>query len=232
MPCTIPNTICLRRCGFTDESDWIGSDFQTLAPHDPLARATDRILAGSQQDFPVLDDGQVVGILTRRDLIVGLTQRGQDTSVGDSIQRDFETVDASEMLETAFRRLQSCQCHTVPVLQRGELVGLVTMETSASLWPSRLRTRTSLQPGGRLSMSEAIEGGPFLDAIQRLDKAAQYADIDDESLERLRHPETMLQVSIPVRMNDGSLRIFRAYGWGTMMRGGLVLDRGRSARAA
>ena len=104
------------------------TDFQTLTPHDPLARATERILAGSQQDFPVVDDGQVVGILTRHDLLVGLTQHGQDTLVGDTMQREFETVDASEMLETAFRRLQSCQCHTVPVLQRGELVGLVTMD--------------------------------------------------------------------------------------------------------
>ena len=60
-------------------------------------------------------------------------------------------------------------------------------------------------------MSKAIEDGLFLDAIRRLDKAARYADIDDESLERLRHPETMLQVSIPVRMDDGSLRIFRGY---------------------
>jgi Zn-dependent protease len=46
------------------------TDFQTLTPRDPLARATERILAGSQQDFPVLDNGQVVGILTRHDLIV------------------------------------------------------------------------------------------------------------------------------------------------------------------
>ena len=104
------------------------TDFQTLTPRDPLARATERILAGSQQDFPVVDNGQVVGILTRHDLIVGLTQRGQDTLVGDTMQREFETVDASEMLETSFRRLQSCQCHTGPVLRHGELVGLVTME--------------------------------------------------------------------------------------------------------
>ena len=34
-------------------------------------------------------------------------------------------------------------------------------------------------------MSEATEGGLCLGAIQRLDKAAQDADIDDESLERL-----------------------------------------------
>ena len=104
------------------------TDFQTLTSHDPLARATERILAGSQQDFPVVDDGQVVGILTRRDLLVGLTQHGQERLVGDTMQREFETVDASEMLETAFRRLQTCQCHTALVLQRGELVGMVTME--------------------------------------------------------------------------------------------------------
>jgi Zn-dependent protease len=104
------------------------TDFQTLTPRDPLARATERILAGSQQDFPVVDNGQVVGILTRHDLIVGLTQHGRDTLVGDTMQREFETLDASEMLETSFRRLQSCQCHTGPVLRHGELVGLVTME--------------------------------------------------------------------------------------------------------
>ena len=57
-----------------------------------------------------------------------MTRHGQDTLVGDNKQREIETVDASEMLEMSFRRLQSCQCHTAPVLQRGKLVGLLTME--------------------------------------------------------------------------------------------------------
>ena len=104
------------------------TNFQKLTSQDPLARATERILEGSQQDFPVVDDGQVVGILTRNDLLVGLTQHGQDRLVGDTMQREFESVDASEMLEVAFRRLQNCQCRTAPVLRRGELVGLVTMD--------------------------------------------------------------------------------------------------------
>jgi CBS domain-containing protein len=104
------------------------TDFRTLAPGDPLSRAVEQILAGSQQDFPVVEQDRVVGILTRQDLIVGLAQHGRDTPVGDAMQREFETVDAAEMLETSFRRLQSCQCHTLPVLRRGELVGLVTMD--------------------------------------------------------------------------------------------------------
>lgn len=104
------------------------TDFRTLSANDPLSHAVDQILAGSQQDFPVVEQDRVVGILTRKNLIVGLAQRGRDTPVGDAMQREFETVDAAEMLETSFRRLQSCQCHTLPVLRRGELVGLVTMD--------------------------------------------------------------------------------------------------------
>jgi glutamate dehydrogenase (NADP+) len=51
----------------------------------------------------------------------------------------------------------------------------------------------------------------FQDALKRLDQAFEYADIDEESLARLKHPKAILQVSIPVRMDDGSLEIFTGY---------------------
>lgn len=104
------------------------TEFQVLAPDDTLARAVEEILAGSQQDFPVVEDGRVVGILTRHDLLTGLARGGQEAPVSEAMQREFETVEPYEMLETAFRRLQRCQCHTVPVLRHGTLVGLVTMD--------------------------------------------------------------------------------------------------------
>ena len=51
----------------------------------------------------------------------------------------------------------------------------------------------------------------FSGAISRLDKAFQFADIDAEARERLKHPKQILQVSVPVRMDDGSLRVFTGY---------------------
>ena len=51
----------------------------------------------------------------------------------------------------------------------------------------------------------------FDDALRRLDRASQYAEIDQEAVERLRHPKQILEVSIPVRMDDGTLRIFTGY---------------------
>lgn len=49
------------------------------------------------------------------------------------------------------------------------------------------------------------------DAIGRLDRAFEYAEIDEEAVERLKHPKQVLEVSIPVRMDDGSLRVFTGY---------------------
>jgi Zn-dependent protease len=104
------------------------TDFRTLAPYETLARAVELILSGSQQDFPVVENGRVVGVLTRSDLLLALAKRGQDTPVAEVMQREFQVVDSAEMLETAFQRLQACACHTLPVVRNGELAGLVTMD--------------------------------------------------------------------------------------------------------
>ncbi|MCH8333017.1 Glu/Leu/Phe/Val dehydrogenase, partial [Candidatus Sumerlaeota bacterium] len=51
----------------------------------------------------------------------------------------------------------------------------------------------------------------FADALRRLEFAVEHAEIDPEALERLKHPKAVLQVSIPVRMDDGSLRVFKGF---------------------
>ncbi|MGI9625433.1 MAG: Glu/Leu/Phe/Val family dehydrogenase [Longimicrobiales bacterium] len=51
----------------------------------------------------------------------------------------------------------------------------------------------------------------FDDAVRRLDTALEFAQIDREAVERLRHPKQVIEVSIPVRMDDGSLRMFTGY---------------------
>ena len=43
----------------------------------------------------------------------------------------------------------------------------------------------------------------FEDALRNLDEAFSYAEIHPEALERLRHPRTSIEVSIPVRMDSG-----------------------------
>jgi glutamate dehydrogenase (NADP+) len=49
------------------------------------------------------------------------------------------------------------------------------------------------------------------DAAERLDDALRHARVSEDALERLRYPKSTLKVSIPVRMDDGSLQTFRGY---------------------
>lgn len=51
----------------------------------------------------------------------------------------------------------------------------------------------------------------FADASVRLEKALQYVSISEDAIERLKYPKASLSVSIPVRMDDGSLKIFSGY---------------------
>jgi Zn-dependent protease/predicted transcriptional regulator len=105
------------------------TDFRTLGPDEPLTRVVELILAGSQQDFPVATDaGQtVLGVVTRRDLVQALANGDPALTVRD-IMRQPGTCNATDSLETIFPRLQTDDCHTLPVLSRGRLVGLLTTE--------------------------------------------------------------------------------------------------------
>ena len=102
------------------------TDFRTLDAHDALQRAIDLLLAGSQRDFPVLDDGQLVGILTSDLLTSALAQSGPGATVADVMDRTFQVADAAEMLEPAYQRLQGCRCRVLPVLKGDRVVGLLT----------------------------------------------------------------------------------------------------------
>jgi Zn-dependent protease/predicted transcriptional regulator len=104
------------------------TNYGTLSPQDPLAHVADLILAGSQQDFPVVENERVVGVLTRSDLLTALAKEGRTKRVGDVMNRDFRAVEATEMLDAIVPRLQTSACKVIPVTRFGQLVGLITPE--------------------------------------------------------------------------------------------------------
>lgn len=104
------------------------TDFNVLVPTDTLDHTVELILTGSQQDFPVVEDGRVVGVLLRRDLIIALRQKDRTAPVSEVMQRDFQIVDSFEMLDIAFTHMKNYECHTMPVMHQNQLVGLITMD--------------------------------------------------------------------------------------------------------
>ncbi len=104
------------------------TDYKVVSPHDTLKYLVELTMAGSQQDFPVVENGVIVGLVSHGDLIRGLSENGDTARVGGVMRREFQTVEPTEMLEMAFARFQTGDFQTMPVVRKGDLVGLLTMD--------------------------------------------------------------------------------------------------------
>lgn len=121
------------------------SDFRSVSPRDDLSSVVRLVLKGWQQDFPVIDQGQVVGMLKRQDVIAGLAGGAVHTAVNHSMRRDFPAADETELLEPVFSRMENSHFDTLPVLHNGRLVALLTRENISEflLIHSALRSASS-----------------------------------------------------------------------------------------
>ena len=107
--------------------------FHALAPDAPLDDAIDELLAGQDTDFPILQDGRIVGVLTRKAIMKGLAQGGRAARVGDVAEPVPAPVEDTTMLVEAFAQMQQQGSSVVPVTRRGQLVGLLSLENVGEL---------------------------------------------------------------------------------------------------
>jgi Zn-dependent protease len=104
------------------------TDFRSLAPDDSLARAVDLVLSGSQADFPVVEAGRLLGVLTRADLVSALAKGSPATPVREVMKRDLPVLRPDDSLEDSIARGKALEVPAIPVVADGRLVGLLTME--------------------------------------------------------------------------------------------------------
>ncbi len=117
--------------------------FESLTSKDTLKEVVKLILEGAQQDFPVTEDGRLVGVLTREAFIKALSKEGQSAPVVNFIRRDLPEVDSHDMVESALIRLEAAGARTLPVMHLGQLVGLITSENITEFLMIRSALRTA-----------------------------------------------------------------------------------------
>ncbi|MDP1779594.1 MAG: site-2 protease family protein [Anaerolineales bacterium] len=119
------------------------TDYKSLSPRDALSRMSQLILAGSQHDFPVIDNDRVVGVVTRDDFLVALTRHGENIAISAVMKKDLPEVDSYEMVENALMRIQESGVPALPVTHAGQLVGIVTAENITEYLMIRSAIRSS-----------------------------------------------------------------------------------------
>lgn len=111
------------------------TDFRTIPVYATLADAVDLLLSGEQREFPVVDNnGRIEGILTRDNLIRGLSKSGPGTLVADAMTPSVPVVSPTLGFQDALERLRSSRLPALPVVDpAGTLIGLLTADNIADL---------------------------------------------------------------------------------------------------
>jgi Zn-dependent protease len=102
--------------------------FRTLSTNDTLAAAIEELLAGSQQDFPVVDHGTPVGMLYRTHLVRALSEGRRDAAIEEAMSTDCRSIEEGVPLLRALESMRENGCSSVPVISNGRIVGLLTLE--------------------------------------------------------------------------------------------------------
>jgi acetoin utilization protein AcuB len=97
----------------------------TVTPEDLLIQARLKMQKGGFRRIPVVSDGQVVGIITDRDMRehAGYLDR---TKVGAAMSKKPITVTPATTVEVAAQLLLKQKIGGLPVLENGRLVGMIT----------------------------------------------------------------------------------------------------------
>ena len=116
-------------------------DVRTVAPGDTLGDAVRLTLDGFQYDFPVVEDGAVAGLLTRRELFRVLAERGPTVPVVAAMRRDIPAVRPDDDVERVLAQLRACNCQAIPVVHAGRLVGVLSLDNVSEFVMARTALR-------------------------------------------------------------------------------------------
>jgi Zn-dependent protease len=111
-------------------SEAMVAELKTLPDTATLDEAAETVLRTSQHDFVVTNDsGEMVGILTRDDIIRALRRGEGARLVTEVMHRNLVPVRPDEPLEEAFAKMQQSGSPALPVIDGlGRLAGLITAE--------------------------------------------------------------------------------------------------------
>lgn len=112
------------------------TEFHVVSPFQSLRELVPILVSGSQRDFPVMLQNQLLGMLFSQDLVRAMEERGSNLLVEEVMKSQFVTADASDSIHEVVRSLQQNDglLISIPVLREGRLIGLLTPEAIQQAW--------------------------------------------------------------------------------------------------
>jgi Zn-dependent protease/CBS domain-containing protein len=104
----------------------LSREAQTLDPEESLQRAVDLTLSSFQADFPVVQDGRLVGLLQSGDLMRALANGRVDAPVREVMRAEPPSAGPDDDLFEVQQKIAETRVDALPIVQDGRFVGLLT----------------------------------------------------------------------------------------------------------
>jgi Zn-dependent protease/CBS domain-containing protein len=103
---------------------------ETVTPYHTFGQVLDSVIHGYQEDFPVVDEnGNLVGMITRNEIMAAAHSPERFSSVRDLMKTDFPIISPdSDLFTDGARLLQESGLRALPVVKAGNLVGMLTAD--------------------------------------------------------------------------------------------------------
>src|SRR4028119_1742844 len=117
---------------------------ETITPYHNFGQVFDAVLHGYQEDFPVVnEEGRLVGILTRGEIMAAAHSPDKYSSVRDLMRTEFPTLSPdADLFADGNRILQESGLRALPVVKDGDLAGTLTTADAGQPPPPPLRRHT------------------------------------------------------------------------------------------
>jgi tRNA nucleotidyltransferase (CCA-adding enzyme) len=143
----------------------------TLLPSTRVNAAAQLMRRYGHEGFPVVDDGRVVGVLSRRDIDRALQHKLGNMPISDYMQAGRIQVRPDDSIETLQQLMVQHGVGQVPVVENDRVVGIVTRTDLIKLW-ARPGRKPSRKAEIQRRMGEALPF-PLLNLIRLAGRLAQ-----------------------------------------------------------
>lgn len=99
--------------------------FTVLRENDSLEKAVELLLNSQETEFLVLEGTRPVGLLSRNEIIKGLSEKGKETSISGFMNRDFSVVSSEMKLQEFFERILAKGQNVALVMEGNSILGLI-----------------------------------------------------------------------------------------------------------
>lgn len=106
-----------------------GSNVESTSPETSVDAAIVHMTAKHIGSLLVISDGELVGIVTERDLIARVLAARRDpltTIVREVMTRELILVRSHDTIDRALAIVSDCRCRHLPVVDGGKLLGLIS----------------------------------------------------------------------------------------------------------